>query len=104
MSGVGWTRLLKEARKRGYEISICFVAINNVEIAIERVASRVEKGGHDIPVPTIERRFKRSLSLFFEKYQELCDFWYLFDNSNSSALLIAKREHRDRVDILEEDI
>ena len=48
---------LRECKMTGYETRLIFVALDNPETAIRRVAIRVAKGGHDIPEDTIRRRF-----------------------------------------------
>lgn len=93
MAGRNWTRLIKEARSKGFEITICYVAVNHENTAIERVKSRVKVGGHSIPEFTIRRRYKRSLNLFFEHYNKLVDHWYFFDNSQKLANLVAYKEN-----------
>lgn len=93
MSGKSWLSLFKKSRDLGYEITVCFVALSSPQLAIERVKQRVAQGGHDIPETTVERRFQRSVCGFFRTYQCLCDNWYFFDNSGSSAVLLAFKEN-----------
>ena len=92
MSGISWRKLIKDSQSMGYDVTICFVAVESEQISIARVAKRVLEGGHDIPEETIKRRYKKSMSLGLGEYRALADFWYFFDNSNSSAKLVAARE------------
>lgn len=46
-----------------------------------RVKIRVEEGGHNVPSPVIDRRYKRRLSNFFHLYREVVDNWMFIDNS-----------------------
>lgn len=92
LSGRSWRRVITMAKKYGYDITICFVALESAELAKARVAARVHLGGHAIPDETISRRFSRSILLFFSEYQDLADNWYFFDNSNRSAILLASFE------------
>ena len=75
---------LRECKMARYETRLIYVALDNPETAISRVATRVAKGGHDIPVETIRRRFFRGLCNFFDIYCDEVDHWTLLDNSGES--------------------
>jgi len=92
LSGRTWLRLISDAKRQGFEITICYVAVNSPNLAIARVENRVREGGHFVPAADIERRYHRSLGLFWKTYMPLVDNWYFFDNSESSAVLVAYRE------------
>ena len=77
---------------RGYETRLIFVALDNPETAIRRVAIRVAKGGHDIPEDTIRRRFFRGLRNFFDMYCNEVDHWTLLDNSGDTLKTVAMGE------------
>lgn len=55
----GW---LQSLRSNGYNIHLVFLWLKSAELAIERVRERVLSGGHDVPVETIIRRYKRGCS------------------------------------------
>lgn len=61
LSTKSYTRLIEEAKHKGYEITLLFLWLNSPELAKERVQSRVQKGGHSIPNETIERRYWRGI-------------------------------------------
>ncbi|MBO9566302.1 MAG: zeta toxin family protein [Niastella sp.] len=44
-----YVQLIKRAQEIGYEVTLLFFWLNSPEIAVERVAKRVSKGGHHIP-------------------------------------------------------
>ena len=75
-------------QEMGYEVSLVFFTLPTAEMAIERVASRVAQGGHDIPVEVIRRRFFLGLRNFREVYSPLVDFWQLFDSSGPIPRLL----------------
>lgn len=62
-----WLRGLQT--KSDYRVSIVFLWLRNVDLAIARVAARVKIGGHSIPEETIRRRYERSMMNFFELYR-----------------------------------
>ena len=56
--------------------------------SVERVAQRVEEGGHDIPEAVVRRRFGRSWTNFRELYREVANEWLVYDSSVRPPLLI----------------
>ncbi|MBI3043106.1 MAG: zeta toxin family protein [Betaproteobacteria bacterium] len=53
-------RLLAEAAAQGIAIYVWYAGLSSPELHIQRVRSRVRKGGHDIPEEAIRRRYERS--------------------------------------------
>lgn len=72
---------IHKARKLGYKVTLVFVWLESVELAKQRVAERVKKGGHNIETNVIERRYEMGLKNFFQLYQHICDYWICVDNS-----------------------
>ena len=54
------TELLIQAAEAGFEIHIWYAGLASPEQHIARVRARVKRGGHDIPVQDIRRRFEHS--------------------------------------------
>ncbi len=77
-------------KARGYEVILLFLALDSVDLAIHRVETRVKEGGHNIPVPTIERRYFNGLVNFFKIYKSIVDKWILVDNSSENFEFIAQ--------------
>lgn len=50
-----------EAKKMGYHITLLFFWLRNVDLAKERVRTRVLEGGHNIEEKVIERRYIRGI-------------------------------------------
>lgn len=65
----------------GYRFALVYVWVPASDVSVARVATRVEEGGHDVPVVTIRRRYDRSLGNLFELYLPLADFWQVMDNT-----------------------
>ena len=89
LTTIGYLNTIESAKLRGYEVTLVYIWLENLELAINRVKSRVLKGGHDIPKDIIERRYFKSLKNL-PKFIELVTAWYLYNNSKSSYELIAK--------------
>jgi predicted ABC-type ATPase len=53
-------RLLAQAATQDIEIYVWYVGLSSAELHIERVQSRVRRGGHDIAAEHIRRRYEHS--------------------------------------------
>lgn len=94
LAGRNYLRQIKGWRARGYYVSLYFLKLADEETAIQRVASRVRQGGHNIPAAVIRRRFVAGLNNFEQYYKSIVDDWALYDNSNSGMLLIEWGENQ----------
>lgn len=88
LSGLGYLKHIREWRAHNYRVSLYFLALPNVEMAIARVADRVRQGGHDIPESVIRRGFVAGFYNFENNYQSCVDVWARYDNSGSHPVLI----------------
>ncbi|MBL7778774.1 MAG: zeta toxin family protein [Chitinophagales bacterium] len=87
------------AMQNGYSITLFFFWLQTVELAIERVKTRVSEGGHDIPHETIERRYYRGIKNLFEIYLPIADSAFLFDNSDGKFCLFAEKADKQTLSI-----
>ncbi len=92
LSGKAYAQDILEWKKLGYHITLVFLSLPDPEIAIARVAARVVAGGHNIPEPTIRRRFKAGINNFENIYKPLADTWALYDNSGEQPILIESED------------
>ncbi|HEX7847255.1 MAG TPA: zeta toxin family protein, partial [Chitinophagaceae bacterium] len=90
LSGLAYLKLITKAKKRGYEVVLFFVYLASFELAQNRVAIRVSKGGHHIPDHVVERRYFKG-QVNFSRYAAQVNSWYIYDNSETEYILIAKR-------------
>lgn len=67
-----------------------YIWLNSVELAVARVAHRVQQGGHDVPREVIERRYQRGLKNLFSIYIPLANSWTLCDNSSRELIIVAQ--------------
>lgn len=81
-----------KAKERGYIVTLLFFWLENQELAIERVKTRVSEGGHNIPKETIRRRYIAGLKNLFEIYIPFCDRNFVFNNSRINPQKIFKYE------------
>jgi predicted ABC-type ATPase len=80
-----------EARKYGYNVTLLFFWLADVNLAKERVRVRVQEGGHNIPEDIIERRYYKGILNLFEIYLPLVDSYLIFDNSAGKHELITSK-------------
>jgi predicted ABC-type ATPase len=93
LSGTSYARVFAELKNKGYTISLFFLCIPSIELAIQRIKDRVREGGHNVPAEDVRRRFFRGINNFFKVYEPLLDVWMMFDNSKAKPVLIAKRKN-----------
>lgn len=100
-----FARFLKKCQRQGYRINLIYVWLSTPELAINRVAKRVEKGGHNIPQDIIIRRYKRGLENLLDLYLPIADRFRAYDNSKNNKLLIAYRSDKTNpVNIVQQDV
>jgi len=71
---------LKKAKENGYTITLHYVATNDSEINIQRVAKRVSEGGHDVPRQKIVERYSETL-INLPHLIRFVDTAIIYDNS-----------------------
>ncbi len=89
LSGRSYLTLIRDLKKRGYDVHFYFLWVPTVELALTRVRARVLEGGHDVPEGVVRRRFDRSIRNFLLSYRPLGNSWMLFDNSGATPAVIA---------------
>ena len=58
LAGLGYLRHIRAWKAAGYHVSLFFLSLPSVDLAIARVAERVRQGGHNIPEDVIRRRVR----------------------------------------------
>lgn len=80
LAGNGCFRLIEKAHEKHFFIKMCYIGVDNPQIAIARVKKRVLNGGHGVDEDTIMRRYTASLRNLL-KIIPLCDEVIIYDNS-----------------------
>lgn len=88
------------AREKGYNVTLLFFWLQNVNLAIERVKTRVLEGGHNIEIGVIKRRYLNGIKNLFEIYLPIADEIMIFDNSEGKHDLIAQKTMDSDIDVL----
>ena len=92
---------LENCRNQGYVVTVVFLWLRAAEIAVERVATRVEAGGHSVPEAAIRRRFATGWRNFLDLYLAVSDDWQVYDSSSAAPRLIASGGRQVRTEVLD---
>ena len=96
LSGNYINKVIDIAKHKDYEITLFYIFVDNYNVCLERIKNRVLKGGHNVPIEDVKRRYYRSIKNF-KKYINKIDNWNLYYNTNEFPLLIAKSTKQDLV-------
>jgi predicted ABC-type ATPase len=91
-----------QAQQKNYNVTLLFFWLQNVDLAIERVRTRVLEGGHNIETEVIKRRYQNGIKNLFEMYIPIVDEVMVFDNSEGKHDLIAEKTLQSEIDVLNE--
>ena len=86
LSGGYPRKLARRAKEAGYTVRLYYVGLNTLSESVYRIQNRVRKGGHDIPLPTVETRFAHRFQDVM-KILPYCDEVKFFDNENGFRLV-----------------
>lgn len=103
LSTKSYKNKIKEAREKGYRITLLFFWLQNNELAKERVRIRVFEGGHNIEPEVIERRYIRGIINLFDIYLPIVDGALIFDNSEGKHELLAEKQIDGLLNILNKE-
>jgi predicted ABC-type ATPase len=81
--------LVRQAKARGFAVILIHVGVDTADLAVARVNSRVEEGGHAVPERKIRERYDRNGPLI-RQAMLISDRGHVFDNSrlNQSPKLV----------------
>lgn len=88
LAGKNYARMIPEWQQNGYRVSILFLSLPSVDLAVSRVANRVRQGGHSVPDDVIRRRFASGIRNFENIYRQLVDHWVLYDSSAEQPIIL----------------
>lgn len=92
-----------EAQKKGYLVTLLYFWLQNMELAKERVKTRVLEGGHHIDDQVVERRYKRGIKNLFDIYLPIVDGALIFDNSEGKHQLLADKQIDNSLHIVNQE-
>ncbi len=90
LTTLSYVNTIKTAKEKGYSVTLLYFWLNDVNLAIERVKTRVSEGGHNIPEEVIRRRYFRGVYNLTNKFIDICDYWIVINNSSRPFTFIAE--------------
>ena len=99
-----YLNLVHRAQSKGYRVNVVFFWLRTPELAIQRVAERVQHGGHNIPEDIIRRRYVAGINNLFRLFIPEVDYWGIFDNSEQPRIKIASGSKGKGIDIFNEEL
>ena len=91
--------LIERAREKGFEIRMLYVVLDNAELQLERIRTRVLEGGHDVQAAKVIARRQRSfdqLALFAKHLDRLM----IFNNSTGAPQLAVYKRFKKPIQIV----
>lgn len=88
LSGLTLLSRWKRWKATGYRVEVIYLTLPSPDVAVRRIAQRVQQGGHAVPKADVLRRFERSWRNFCEFYKPIADAWMVYDNSGKRPRLI----------------
>lgn len=83
--------IIERAREHGYVVHLLYIWLASPALAVQRVAQRVAEGGHNVPVPTIVRRYRRGLVNLFRMFMPMVNAWTIVDNTAGDCQIVANQ-------------
>ena len=80
LCGKAVIKAIKEAKENGFLIELHYIGLDSAELAKERVAHRVSKGGHGVCDEDIDRRYVESFK-GLKEVLPLCNLVAIYDNT-----------------------
>ena len=90
------------AQSKNYTVTLLFFWLQNVDLAVERVKTRVLEGGHNIETEVIKRRYVNGIKNLFDIYISVVDEVLIYDNSVGMPELIAEKTLESEITVLNE--
>jgi predicted ABC-type ATPase len=87
LTGTSYLDIARKAQSNGFKIHLIFVTTKDSETNVSRVADRVRKGGHNIPIKTIHQRYKLGHKQLSDHMQQI-DNVKIFDNTKQIRLVL----------------
>jgi predicted ABC-type ATPase len=85
------------AKKHGFKVSLLYVAVSDVHIAINRILVRVAKGGHGVDAALVNKRYTKSLERLLD-IMNLVDTVQIYVNDTSFDLVYYSEDEKVLLD------
>lgn len=99
LTTLSYINTIKLAKEKGYAINLLYFWLDDVNLALERVKTRVSEGGHNVPEETIRRRYSRGVINLTTKFIGICDYWIVINNSSRPFTFVAEGQGESELKI-----
>lgn len=91
LAGLSYRRRIDRWKQLGFRVNLFFLWLPSDLMAIDRVATRVQQGGHNIPLSDIQRRYRRGLDNLTTIYLPLVDDAWILNGAVAPPELVWRR-------------
>lgn len=91
LSGLSYRQRIASWKQLGFSVTLFYLWLPSEGMAIDRVATRVSQGGHNIPVSDIQRRYQRSLRNLVCIYLPIVDDAWVLNGAINPPEIIWRR-------------
>lgn len=99
-----YLNLVRRAQAKGYRVSVLFFWLRTPDLAVQRVAERVQNGGHNIPEDIVRRRYEAGIRNLFHLFMPEVDYWAIYDNTEQPRQRIAVHKKGGAIDVFNEEL
>ena len=103
MSHPSKLEMLQLAHKKGFKNYLYFISTESADINVDRVAARVDKGGHSVDENKIRERYTRSMDLL-SSMVPYCHRCFILDNSGKQYRQILEIVDGAEIKVLDDDV
>lgn len=97
LAGRSYLKRIRDLKANGWRVELIYLALPSLELSKQRVAERVQHGGHDIPIADLERRFPRSLANLLETFSSEATQTRCFINSGNEPGIVFEQSGSQRI-------
>jgi predicted ABC-type ATPase len=101
LSSSKFLAVVASASKRGYRTRLIFIGLPTVQLALERIQSRVAQGGHDVPEDRVRERWDRAHDNLVA-FTRVVDDVLIFSNVGPIPIAVAERVGRLPMRVIDE--
>lgn len=92
LAGRSYRQMIPQWQDAGFHVVLFFLWLPSADLAVDRVASRVKQGGHNIPEADIRRRYARGLKNLFDLYLPVVDVAHVYNAAILPPVAVWNRE------------
>lgn len=87
-----YARRIAGWRACGYRVGLVYLRLPSAQASLDRVRLRALRGGHDVPVANVLRRYGRSVFNLETVYKPLVDEWRVWEAADGTFRLVDRSQ------------